>query len=142
MSSPFVSETLRNAIAAAVLSAWAPEEIYFGAPREVVPLLPSAAIHLDSVQRISATVSRVRYEYSFSIVGRFAWPGDPTSTIEAAKTAKSNSLYAALITGSTFAGVADLHNVDSITYEEVDDPRQRAYEVRVAFTAQSESSRV
>ena len=142
MSNQIQTATLLEAIREAVVAAWPAMPISYGSPR--VPLAtPYCVVQATSVLvsftgRL-ATVGNTSQSNSFSILGRFPFPADPSQVVLLQKVSYANALIAQLQASATFAdGAYPL--VNSVEFSELDDPNERVFEVLVWFSVETQGS--
>ena len=137
MSNSLPIRTLLAGIVTAVNSAWnGLSSISLGEPR-TPQSLPYAVIDWNSsgvsFSGTGATVQGPAQHHSFGIIGRFAYPSDPTQEILLLKSDYVNQLIAQLQTGANFAGIAILPLVSEINPAETDPVSEGAFEIAVTF---------
>lgn len=117
-------------------------KIYYGQPPTVQTTVPYAVIYTDGAENVMQNTSKVRWAWTFRIIGRFAFTATATDLLDDVKEAKANALHNALITGASIASVAFLPKVERVSYSELDGTDKRAYEIEITFTCQQEAARV
>lgn len=145
MASPFLTEQLFTAIGAAIVTAWGGNvDVFYGWSR--VPYSASnnakANIIFQGATIVASRVNLVRYSYTFEIIGRFPYPASPSDYLEFEKSDKLNALHNAMITGTTFAGIGDLHNITAVSHDDLADDSDNLYTVSATFTVECEHARV
>lgn len=145
MASPFLTESLMVAIKDAIVSAWGnTSRVYYGLQRtdSANVGVPVANIIFQGATIVASRVNLVRYSYTFEIIGRFSYPASSTDYIEFEKNDKLNALHNAMITGTTFAGIGDLHNITAVSHDDLADDGDNLYTVSATFTVECEHARV
>jgi hypothetical protein len=142
--STFVAKTIRGVIQTRILSAWPTVTAIYPGPPEEYPenthALPMAFIITNSVEKVPSAIRSWRGRYSFTIIGRFAMPS--SGVYQDAQEDRANELYAAMITGSQFGTIGDLHDITGVSYTLLSAREEKAYEVTIDFYCESEQSRV
>jgi len=143
MSNALLTFTLRDAVRTAVLAAWGSVPISYGKPRMPIGA-PYAVVQAGKVavsfDGPAATVTNTSQENSFTIVGRFPFPTDPTQVIEDQKVTLANALIAQLQASGGFAGVGLAPLVSGIEWSESDDPNEKVFEVTLQFRVMTQAS--
>lgn len=121
-----------------VAQAWQVDKVYTERPREEARA-PYAIVDIAGSDRTFANSVKVRFKHSFQITGRFKFAAN--ARLLDAKIANADALIPLLLTNAVYASVAGLPTVDRIEYAELDDVGERAYEVRVLFSVETEGMR-
>jgi hypothetical protein len=138
----FHSETFLEAIRAACVSAWAVNRVEYGDPLFIqTGPLPYAVVQPSPPAYEGGTPTTADYRYRFRIVGRFAMPADSAKHAELQKNDRAGEFASALISGSTFATVGYLPQVDAVDPNESDNPHDDTYMVALDFTVSATSNR-
>jgi len=144
MSNAIQTATLLDAIRATVLAAWGAMPISYGKPRTTISATPYAVIcwnYVDvSFTGIAASFSNPAQSNSFTIIGRFPFPSDPTQVIDLQRITQANALIAQLQTAATFAGIGMNPLVTKIDATDLADPNEKAYELTLTFVVQTQAS--
>jgi hypothetical protein len=124
------------AVKAAVVAAWGDIPISYDRPPRMPLATPYALVLWDKVD-ISfsgrgAGVGSPGQDNTFTIVGRFPFPSDPTQPVALQKVDQANLLIAQLQTGEMFAGLGMLPLVTSVDPGS-DDGSNNLYEVVLTF---------
>lgn len=140
----FVASDIRSVIQARILTAWPTVTAIYPGPPEDYPenthALPMAFIITNPVEKVGAAIRSWRGRYSFTIIGRFAMPA--SGIYQDAQEDRANELYDAMITGSQFGSVGDLHDITGVSYQLLSAREEKAYEVTIDFYCESEQPRV
>ncbi|MGI0134577.1 MAG: hypothetical protein ACREBW_06440, partial [Candidatus Micrarchaeaceae archaeon] len=102
MSNALPTRELVMDLVAAINQAWEPATISVGKPREqqALPYVMLAFHNVDiSMSGAGSTVLGTSQKHLFEIIGRFAFPADPTHEAELLKVDRANELIAILQTG-------------------------------------------
>lgn len=145
MAQPFLTQSLMQEIKARVATAWgASTQFYLGYQRtgSAYNSVPQVNIIFGGASLMSSRNNSIRYNYSFEIVGRFPYPASPTDYLEYEKAEKLNELHNAMITGTQFAGLGDIHNITAVSHEDLADDGANLYTVTASFEVQCEQPRV
>ena len=137
MSNALQTAPLLDAIRSAILAAWGTMPISYGMPRTPIASAPYAVIYWDEV-RVSftgfgATFSNPAHANTFTIIGRFPFPSDPTEIIDLQRVSQANALIAQLQTAATFAGVGMNPLVTKVDGSNLANPNEKVYELRLTF---------
>jgi hypothetical protein len=137
MSNALATTTLLDGIRAAVLTAWGTMPISYGPPRTPILSTPYAVIQWDTVvvslDGVGSAIGNPSQRNSFTILGRFPFPTDPTQIIALQKVIYANLLIAQLQSGPEFSSIGILPLVTTIDATEPDDPNERVFEVTLTF---------
>ena len=139
MSNTLATAALLEGIRAAIVSAWGSMAISYGPPRVPVSSTPYAVVQWDTVaisfEGMGGTVGNVSQRNSFTIVGRFPFPSDPSQIIALEKVSLANALIGQLQTGPSFASVGLMPLVTKVDASEPDNPNEKVYEITLTFEA-------
>jgi hypothetical protein len=138
MSNALATASLLDAIRAAILAAWGTMPISYGPPRTPLATTPYAVVLWDTVvisfDGPGGSIGNPSQQNSFSIIGRFPFPSDPTQIIALQKVSQANALIAQLQSGPSFASVGLLPLVTKVDATEPDDPNEKVYEITLTFS--------
>jgi len=144
MSNALQTAPLMDAIRAAVLAAWGAMPISFGAPRTPIVPAPYAVILWDTVEvsftGFAASLANPAQSNSFTIIGRFAFPSDPSEVIDLQKVTQANALIAHLQVAPPLAGIGLNPLVTKIDSKGLADPNEKAYEITLTFVVQTQAT--
>jgi hypothetical protein len=131
-----VVKTIRDAIIADAKAAWSLSKIHPRPPRTEQTSVPYAWVIATEVAQESVAVRSVEQTHVFEIGGRFAMVDDPQD----AQITKADAMIARLMAATagvptpSYASVGMLPIVTNISFSDVDDPQEAAYEVVMTFT--------
>ena len=144
MSNALLTFSLRDAVRTAVIAAWGSIPISYGKPRMPIATTPYAVVQAGKVaisfDGPAATVTNTSQENSFTIIGRFPFPTDPTQVIEDQKVTLANALIAQLQASGGFAGVGMAPLVGAVEWSEGDDPNEKVFEVTLQFRVMTQAT--
>lgn len=144
MSNALQTPTLLDAIRVAVLAAWGTMPVSYGRPRTPIGSVPYAVVCWDAVHvsfnGVAAAASSPSQTNSFTIIGRFPFPTDPTQVIDLQRVTQANALIAQLQTSSTFAGIGMNPLVTRVDASDLADPNEKAYEITLTFVVATQAT--
>lgn len=146
MSKPFRTKEILDELSSRILGDFTGSTVKRGKSSLPVPASSCESgyfnISLNTIVKVAALATTIRYRYSFLIVGRFKYPTAATDLIEDEKSDRASEMYDAIITGVDFGGIGDKHDIEAVSFEDLEDVSDKVYTVNCVFEIECSQDRL